>query len=148
MKIGINGFGRIGRQVFRMAHEQQGIEVAHINDVAEAETLASLLQFDTTYGRWRHRVKGEGNVLHIDGTTISVTLDQQGWVADSVAPVEEGDVLAAACHATCAAVSTLLPEGVEVRVAHFSSSCSAGFGLEMRPRYVVRGRVFRCASSA
>lgn len=42
MKIGNNGFGRIGRQVFRIAFEQQGLESMHINDVTEAETLASL----------------------------------------------------------------------------------------------------------
>ncbi len=40
MKIGINGFGRIGRQVFRIAYEQEGLEVLYINDVTDPETLA------------------------------------------------------------------------------------------------------------
>lgn len=76
MKIGINGFGRIGRLVFRIAYEQKGLEVAHINDLAETEILASLLQFDTTHGRWSHEVRGGENVLHIDGTSVSVSEEQ------------------------------------------------------------------------
>ncbi|MFW5740024.1 MAG: type I glyceraldehyde-3-phosphate dehydrogenase, partial [Myxococcota bacterium] len=76
MKIGINGFGRIGRQVFRIAFEQDGIEVVHINDLTDAATLASLLEFDTTYGRWIHRVQGEGESLHIDGRTVSVSSEK------------------------------------------------------------------------
>lgn len=76
MKIGINGFGRIGRQVFRIAFERQGLEVVHINDVTEAETLASLLLFDTTYGRWGHRVRGAGPLLHIDNRTVSVSAEE------------------------------------------------------------------------
>lgn len=77
MKIGINGFGRIGRQVFRIAYEQKGLEVVHINDVADPETLAYLLQFDTTYGRWAHRVRAEGDALVIDGgTTVTVSAEK------------------------------------------------------------------------
>ena len=44
-----------------IAYEQEGLEVVHINDLADADTLAALLEFDTTYGRWSHRVRGEGN---------------------------------------------------------------------------------------
>lgn len=73
MKIGINGFGRIGRQVFRIAFEQDGIDVVHINDLTSADTLAHLLQFDTTYGRWKRDVRGEGEVLYVDGHEISVS---------------------------------------------------------------------------
>ena len=72
MRIGINGFGRIGRQVFRIAYEVPGVEIVHINDLTEASALAPLLQFDTTHGRFKPRVQGEGAVLHVDGTTISV----------------------------------------------------------------------------
>ncbi len=73
MKIGINGFGRIGRQVFRIAYEQQGLEVVHINDITDPDTLAYLLQFDSTYGRWGHHVRAEGNALIIDDEiTVSV----------------------------------------------------------------------------
>ncbi|HEY7776088.1 MAG TPA: glyceraldehyde 3-phosphate dehydrogenase NAD-binding domain-containing protein, partial [Kineobactrum sp.] len=62
MRIGINGFGRIGRNVFRIAQEYDGVEVVHINDLTDAPTLASLLQYDTTYGRWQHTVTGEDGV--------------------------------------------------------------------------------------
>ncbi|WP_199490994.1 type I glyceraldehyde-3-phosphate dehydrogenase [Marinobacter vulgaris] len=77
MKIGINGFGRIGRQVLRIAYEQKGVEVVHINDVSDTETLAYLLQSDTTYGRWAHQVRAEGDRLVIDdGTTITVSAEK------------------------------------------------------------------------
>ncbi len=77
MNIGINGFGRIGRQVFRMAYEQEGLEVVHINDMADAETLAYLLQFDTTYGRWGHQVRAEGNMLIVDDKAhVSVSSEE------------------------------------------------------------------------
>ncbi len=76
MKIGINGFGRIGRQVFRMIFEEEGIEVAHINDVTEASALATLLQFDSTHGRWAHPVRAEGNVLEAGGKSISVSAEK------------------------------------------------------------------------
>ena len=51
MKVGINGFGRIGRQVFRILHER-GVEVALINDLTDNKTLAHLLKYDSTYGRF------------------------------------------------------------------------------------------------
>jgi glyceraldehyde 3-phosphate dehydrogenase len=73
MKIGINGFGRIGRQVFRMAHESKDVEVAHVNDLSDAETLAYLLRFDTTHGRWDHDVRAEGGALRVDGAEVSVS---------------------------------------------------------------------------
>lgn len=73
MRIGINGFGRIGRNVFRIAQEYDGVEVVHINDLTDAPTLASLLQYDTTYGRWQHTVRGENGVLTINGKEVSVT---------------------------------------------------------------------------
>ncbi|SRR6056297_237124 len=76
MKIGINGFGRIGRQVFRLAYEQKGVDVVHINDIVEPETLAYLLQSDSTYGRWSHQVKAVDNALNIDNSTrVSVSAE-------------------------------------------------------------------------
>ena len=76
MRIAINGFGRIGRQVFRIAYTEPGIEVVHINDLTEASALAPVLQFDTTHGKFAPRVQGEGSVLHVDGTTISVSAER------------------------------------------------------------------------
>jgi len=51
MKIGINGFGRIGRQVFRILHER-GLDVVLVNDLTDNKTLAHLLKYDSVYGRF------------------------------------------------------------------------------------------------
>ena len=71
-KIGINGFGRIGRQVFRALKQRHPdtIEVAAINDVGETETNAHLLKFDSTYGRYPGTVECEDDSLIIDGAKI------------------------------------------------------------------------------
>ncbi len=76
MKIAINGFGRIGRQVFRIGFARDGFEIVHINDLAGASALAPLLQFDTTFGRFAHRVRGEGDILHVDGASITVSAER------------------------------------------------------------------------
>jgi glyceraldehyde 3-phosphate dehydrogenase len=71
MRIGINGFGRIGRQVFRMAFDRDDIEVVHINDLYPAEMAAHLIEFDSTYGRFPHEIHGEGDLLDVDGKQFS-----------------------------------------------------------------------------
>ena len=54
MKLGINGFGRIGRLVFRALWGRPGIEIVHVNDPAgDAPTAAHLLAFDSVHGRWQ-----------------------------------------------------------------------------------------------
>ncbi|MDD4648256.1 MAG: glyceraldehyde 3-phosphate dehydrogenase N-terminal domain-containing protein, partial [Sphaerochaeta sp.] len=50
MKIAINGFGRIGRNVFKIAFEDKDIEIVVINDLTDPKTLAHLLKYDSTYG--------------------------------------------------------------------------------------------------
>ncbi len=64
IKIGINGFGRIGRCVYRIAHKRNDIDVVAINDVADPKALAYLLKFDTVMGKWDEDVKIEGDTLH------------------------------------------------------------------------------------
>ena len=93
MKIGINGFGRIGRQVMRIAHDQ-GLEVGHINDLADAELLAHLLKFDSVYGRWGDRViKAEDGRIDIDGRHVSFSAESDPeripWKAHGVDVVLE-----------------------------------------------------------
>lgn len=73
VRIGINGFGRIGRQVFRMAVEDEAVEVVHVNDIAHADMLAALLRFDTTHGPWSHRVRSDGRGLWVDDEPISIS---------------------------------------------------------------------------
>ncbi|MDZ7801638.1 MAG: type I glyceraldehyde-3-phosphate dehydrogenase [Trueperaceae bacterium] len=72
MKIGINGFGRIGRQIFRIAHER-GLDVALVNDLTDNETLAQLLKYDSNYGKFDGTVSFDDDHLIIDGKKIRVT---------------------------------------------------------------------------
>ncbi len=72
VKVGINGFGRIGRVIFRIMHERGGFEVAAVNDLTDAATLAHLLKYDSTHGRFKGEVKATENALIVDGKTINV----------------------------------------------------------------------------
>ncbi len=72
-RVGINGFGRIGRAFVRKALTGQDIEVVAINDITDAATLAHLLAFDSTYGRLDGRVSHDGDAILIDGRRIAVT---------------------------------------------------------------------------
>ena len=72
MKIGINGFGRIGRQVFRIAHER-GIEIGLINDLMDNKTMAHLLKYDSNYGRFEGEVGSDAENIIVDGRKIRVT---------------------------------------------------------------------------
>jgi glyceraldehyde 3-phosphate dehydrogenase len=70
MRIGINGFGRIGRNYLRCALER-GHEVAAVNDLVDAPTLAHLLKYDSTYGPLDHEVGHDGSALLVDGRRIT-----------------------------------------------------------------------------
>lgn len=74
VKVGINGFGRIGRQVFRTISERHPdtLEVVAINDLGNAETNAHLFKYDSTYGVYAGTVEASGNDLVIDGRTVKV----------------------------------------------------------------------------
>ena len=72
-KVGINGFGRIGRQVFRTISERHPdtLEVVAVNDLGDAATNAHLFKFDSTYGRYPGTVEAEGGALKIDGRAVT-----------------------------------------------------------------------------
>jgi glyceraldehyde 3-phosphate dehydrogenase len=72
MKIGINGFGRIGRQVFRILHER-GVGVALINDLTDNKTLAHLLKYDSVYGRFPGEVGYDEQNLYVEGKAVRAT---------------------------------------------------------------------------
>jgi glyceraldehyde 3-phosphate dehydrogenase len=73
IRVGINGFGRIGRTFFRMAYDHELMEVVSINDLGNLQNLAYLLQYDTAYGRSPFTVEaGEGELL-VDGNPIQFT---------------------------------------------------------------------------
>lgn len=75
VKIGINGFGRIGRMVFRAAYENfaDSIEVVGINDLLEPDYLAYMLKYDSVHGRFKGEISVEGNNLIVDGRPIRLT---------------------------------------------------------------------------
>ncbi|MDA8621738.1 type I glyceraldehyde-3-phosphate dehydrogenase, partial [Psychrosphaera sp.] len=74
IKIGINGFGRMGRLTLRAAFGWQDIEIIHINDPAgNAETLAHLLKYDSVHGIWPNEVIATGDNISVDGHVINVT---------------------------------------------------------------------------
>ena len=58
-KIAINGFGRIGRPVFRLALNSSELEIIAINDLTDTKTLAHLLQYDSIYGEFDHQVDSD-----------------------------------------------------------------------------------------
>ncbi|WP_298402070.1 ArsJ-associated glyceraldehyde-3-phosphate dehydrogenase [uncultured Chloroflexus sp.] len=71
VRVGINGFGRIGRLALRAAWGWPELEFAHINEIGgDAAVAAHLLTFDSVHGRWSHEAQGEGNQLLIDGKPI------------------------------------------------------------------------------
>jgi glyceraldehyde 3-phosphate dehydrogenase len=72
VRVGINGFGRIGRTFVRRAIERGDIEVVAVNDITDARTLAHLLDFDSTYGRIGAAVTHTDDSISIDGTPIKV----------------------------------------------------------------------------
>ncbi len=61
IRVGINGFGRIGRNVFRILHERKNFEVTGINDITDAKTLAHLLKYDSVLGTYDGDVKATEN---------------------------------------------------------------------------------------
>ena len=72
MRIGINGFGRIGRLVFRALWGRPGIEIVHVNDPAgDAAAAAHLLSFDSVHGRWQPSVAGDAMGFMVDGTAVA-----------------------------------------------------------------------------
>jgi len=76
VKVGINGFGRIGRLVFRAAFNNQGIDIVAINDLTDAETLAHLLKYDSVHGIFDADVKAIDGAIVVNGKEIKVTAEK------------------------------------------------------------------------
>jgi len=82
IKVGINGFGRMGRLSFRAAWDFPELEFIRINDPAgNAETLAHLVNFDSIHGRWQHDARAEGNTLIINDQSVHCT--QNATIAET-----------------------------------------------------------------
>lgn len=76
LNIAINGFGRIGRLVFRVLAARQDIHVVAINDIVPADNLAYLLKYDSTHGRFKGEVKAEGDFLIVNGRKTQVLAER------------------------------------------------------------------------
>lgn len=76
IKVGINGFGRIGRFVFRAAYERDDIEIVGINDLLDAEYMAYMLKYDSTHGRFNGTVEVVEGQLVVNGKSIRVTAER------------------------------------------------------------------------
>ena len=77
IRIGINGFGRMGRLGLRAAWGSPDFEWVHINEIAcDAAGSAHLLQFDSVHGSWAHECSGDGDMLSIDGRSIGYSRTQ------------------------------------------------------------------------
>ena len=72
VKVAINGFGRIGRNVFRIASQSDTFEIVAINDLTDSETLAHLLKYDSVHGTFSGTVETQGDNLIVNGQTIKV----------------------------------------------------------------------------
>ena len=85
IKIGINGFGRIGRLVFRSAMKQSDVTVVGINDLLDVDHLAYLLKYDSVHGKYNGTVEVKGSNLVVDGQTIRISAERDpaaiGWGA-------------------------------------------------------------------
>src|SRR5947209_19888735 len=77
VRVGINGFGRIGRNVFRAAHAKGAdIEWVAVNDLTDAGTLAQLLKYDSSYGRFPGEVEATGDGISVDGRSLKVLAER------------------------------------------------------------------------
>ena len=76
VKVGINGFGRIGRLVFRRSLKLSGFDFVGINDLTDAKTLAHLLKYDSVHGRFDGTIEVDGNDLIVNGDRIKITAER------------------------------------------------------------------------
>lgn len=72
VKVGINGFGRIGRSFFRACYGYEDIEIVAINDLTDTHTLAHLLKYDSVHGRFKGKVEAKDSSLVVDGKEVRV----------------------------------------------------------------------------
>jgi glyceraldehyde 3-phosphate dehydrogenase len=76
IKVGINGFGRIGRNIYRATHElHPDFEIVAVNDIGEAKTFAHLLKYDTALGTFGPSVKADADSIHVDGKVVKFLSD-------------------------------------------------------------------------
>lgn len=75
-KVAINGFGRIGRNAFRIAFDRSDVEIVGINDLTDTKTLAHLLKYDTSYGKYHHEVEHDDSHIIVKGVKIPISAEK------------------------------------------------------------------------
>ncbi len=117
IKVAINGFGRIGRQAFKLALEKSELEVVGINDLTDPQILAQMLKFDTNYGPYLHEVAADETHIIIDGVKYPVSAEkdptQLPWGKLEVDVVIEStgrftDTASASAHITAGAKKVII----------------------------------------
>jgi len=76
IRMGVNGFGRIGRLVFRAAVQRKDIEIVQVNDITDAPTLAHLLKYDSVHGVLKNDIRAEGDYIVFDGKKVKVSAEK------------------------------------------------------------------------
>jgi glyceraldehyde 3-phosphate dehydrogenase len=76
IKVGINGFGRIGRLVFKAGYTRKNIEFVAVNDLTDAKTLAHLLKYDSVHGRFPGKVEATEDSILVNGKAIKVLAEK------------------------------------------------------------------------
>ncbi|KHE90968.1 MAG: type I glyceraldehyde-3-phosphate dehydrogenase [Candidatus Scalindua rubra] len=76
IKVGINGFGRIGRNVFRVIAEREGIDVVAINDLADARALSMLLRYDSVHGKFNGDIEAKEDAMVVKGNEVKLTKEK------------------------------------------------------------------------
>ena len=76
IKVGINGFGRIGRLVYRIMEAQDEFEVVQINDITNAEVLAHLLKYDSIHGKFKGEISVNDNAIVVNGNTVNISAER------------------------------------------------------------------------
>ena len=122
IKIGINGFGRIGRLVYRAARQSKELEIVAVNDITDAKTLAHLLKYDSIHGRMDATVSASGDGITVDGRLLKVIAERDPsklpWRDLGVEVVLEStglftDRAKASAHLTAGAKSVLISAPVK-----------------------------------
>jgi len=122
IKIGINGFGRIGRLVYRAARQSKELEIVAVNDITDAKTLAHLLKYDSIHGRMDATVSASGDGILVDGRLLKVIAERDPsklpWRDLGVEVVLEStglftDRAKASAHLTAGAKSVLISAPVK-----------------------------------
>ena len=125
VKVGINGFGRIGRLAFRRIQNVEGVEVTRINDLTDPTMLAHLLKYDTTQGRFNGTVEVKEGGFEVNGKFVKVSAErdpeQIDWASDGVEIVLE---------ATGKKVVITAPGGSDVKTIVFNTNHDTLDGTE------------------